>query len=591
MLKIRNFIIIAHIDHGKSTLSDSILKKCGIALSKKQQNPTLDDLKSEKDRGITIKSNCVSLNYKGYLLHLIDSPGHRDFNNEVRVAIQACDSAILLVDARSGVSARTLATLEQARAANLYIVPVINKVDVADQNQIEQCMYELMDLGFELEKILQVSGRTGLGVENLLDCIINDCPAPKQWPDNKLRALVIDCFFDKHIGVRILVRVFSGTIKKGDKLQIKDRSFNAVELKIKTPQFEKIDELQAGQLGNIVTQIKNPRDVAVGDIIFSPGLEINDMVGVTKPKAMVFCVLYSDDPDKADIVKDILEKYALNDAAFSFETEMSKVYGMCFKCGFLGLLHMEIVFERLLHEYNCDLVKAMPNVRYKVYLKNGEMKEICSAYDWLNENLIDYVEEPLADCIITAPAEYLGNLYSIFTSRRAFNIVTEQGESNKMIIKCSIPLSEVIYGLPDKVCEVTSGFGDFEYLESEYVKTNVGKMSVLINEVEVPELATIVHSDFAVQKARKITEKLAENIDREQIDIKIQAVFQGKILSRDTVKRYMSDVTSGCYGGDITRRKKLWENQAKGKKTMQSRYGAAVASRIDIPKLVKEINN
>lgn len=589
--KIRNFTIIAHVDHGKSTLSDYILKICDAKIPSNAPTQVLDDLKLEQERGITIKSTCVTLNYKDYKLHLIDSPGHRDFHTEVKAAVRACETAVLLVDVTSGVLARTLATLEEARNANLKIIPVLNKIDVADEIRINESMLELVNLGFDTDQIHKVSGKTGLGVVDLLNTIINDCDAPMGGTDT-LQALVLDCIFDEHVGVRALVRIFSGSITKGDRLKVNDTSFNVLDIKVKSPIFTKVDTLYAGELGFIDTKIKDPRKIVVGDTISIDGKE--SIMTIDKPKPMVFCILYSEDAKNANDVKDILEKYSLNDLGFSFEVQTSKFYGVCFKCGFLGLLHMEIVCERLLREYKCDLVKAMPNVRYKITpsIASGnpcESYEVYSAYDWPTDTVRYEVQEPIANCKIVIPEKYMGNIYVLITSKRATNMDNEV-YNDKIVISCDIPLAEVITGLYDRICTVTSGFGDFDYKESYYMVSDVKKVDIYINNEFVPELSSIVHSSVLQERCRKIVLTLKKHIERCQLKIKIQAKVGGKIYASEEISGFRKDVVSHCYGGDPTRKMKLWEQQKKGKKNLQERHGSSVVKYLNMPVLVREIN-
>jgi GTP-binding protein LepA len=600
--RIRNFIIIAHVDHGKSTLSDAILKLCNAPMPTKIASQVLDDLPLEQEKGVTIKSNCVTLEYNGYIFNLIDSPGHRDFDGEIKVAVKLCESAILLVDATCGVSARTLATLQEAKNENLHIIPVINKIDVAEPYQIDQCMMDLMNLGFDMDQVVNVSGKTGAGVDVLLNRIIMDCPAPFEHKLKTKSAVVLDCLFDKHIGVRIIARVLSGVIKVGDKLRINDCNFTVVDLKIKTPVLKSVTTLSAGEFGHIITQIKNPRNVSVGDmiiddkdVVIDDGLVANmNRFKTNKPKPMVFCVAYPEDSTNGEKVKDILEKYSLNDWGFSFDVQIDTMYGMCFKCGFRGLFHMEVVFARLEMEYNCSLVQTMPNVKYKIYEKNGSIHEISSAYDWLDESLIDYVEEPMAECVISVPEKFLGNIYALCMDKRATDLVTDQTDMQtpygpKYTIKCSIPLAEIIVGLHDKISGLTSGYGDFDYNQSLYVRSDVGELYVHLNGIKVPTFSTIVHTSSAERIARRLVHKILDVIPGEQIEIKIQALLRGRILARETKRPYRKDVTAHCYGGDRTRKMKLLEQQKRGKERMQEAQGEGFSGRIDTAKLAREV--
>ena len=586
--KIINFTIIAHVDHGKSTLADAILEACEAKMPHGAGAQFLDDLALERERGITIKSNCVNLKYKGVNLNLIDSPGHNDFNAEVRSSLAACENAVLVVDARSGVSARTVATFNQAKEAGLYIVPVINKIDVATEQQIDSCVIELANMGFDFDDILKISAKTRLGITDLLNAILVRCRSP-EIVNGPLQALVLDCLFDKHLGVRLLVRVFAGSVSKADRLECNGCSFKVVDLLIKEPIWGKVNSIDCGEIGTIITQVKDTKTLYPGCTINLEGQLTDPILRISKPKPMVYCVWYAEDRNRTDVVAKSLEQYQLNDNAFVFEKENSAVYGLCFKCGFLGLLHMEIVYERLLREYDCELVRAMPNVRYKVQMKSGELREIYSAYDWPEHGDIGKVEEPMSNCVVSCMDEHVGSIYTALTERRAVNIQHNYQEG-KNIILADIPLAEVIVGFPEVISSLTSGFGEFDYNLAEYSVCVADKLDILINAVSVPEFSIIVHELFAIAKARKLVDLLKELIPRAQVNIKIQACFRGKIVASSQISRYMSGVTDHCYGGDRTRRDKLLRNQAKGKERMQDLHGSSVASNIDVAKLVKMLN-
>ena len=576
--KIRNFCIIAHIDHGKSTLADRIIEKTGLLTSREMQEQILDNMDLERERGITIKSQAVRTVYKAkdgeeYIFNLIDTPGHVDFNYEVSRSLAACDGAILVVDASQGIEAQTLANVYLALDHDLDVFPVINKIDLpsADPDHVEAEIEDV--IGLEAHDAPRISAKTGLNIEDVLEAIVNRIPSPKGDPDAPLQALIFDSVYDPYKGVIIFCRVMEGTVKKGTRVRMMATGAEEEVVEVGyfgAGQFITCDELSAGMVGYITASIKNVRDTRVGDTVTDAARPCeNPLPGYKKVTPMVYCGLYPADGAKYNDLRDALEKLQLNDASLFYEPETSVALGFGFRCGFLGLLHLEIIQERLEREYNLDLVTTAPGVVYRVYKTNGEMIELTNPSNLPDSSEIEYMEEPIVSAEIMVTTEYVGSIMTLCQERRGVYLGMEYIETTRALLKYELPLNEIIYDFFDALKSRSRGYASFDYELKGYERSELVKLDILVNREEVDALSFIVHSASAYEKGRRMCEKLKEEIPRHLFEIPIQAAIGGKIIARETVKAVRKDVLAKCYGGDISRKRKLLEKQKEGKKRMR----------------------
>lgn len=576
---IRNFSIIAHIDHGKSTLADRLLELTSSVSDREMEDQLLDSMDLERERGITIKSHAVKLNYKAsdnenYELNLIDTPGHVDFNYEVSRSLAACEGAVLVVDATQGIEAQTLANTYLALDHNLEIVPVINKVDLPAAEP-ERVAKEIEDvIGLDCSEVPMISAKTGLNVEKVLEQIVRLIPPPQGDENAPLRALVFDSVYDSYKGVIVYVRVMDGSIKPGDmmKMMATGAEYSVVEVGYMRARYpEPCSGLCAGEVGYIAASIKTVSDARVGDTVTTADNPASEpLPGYKKVNPMVFCGVYPSDGADYENLKDALSKLQLNDASLSYEPETSGALGFGFRCGFLGLLHLEIIQERLEREYDLDLITTVPSVIYKVYLSDGSMVEIDNPCNYPDPALISYTEEPMTDAHVYAPPEYVGAIMDLCQDRRGIYKGMEYLAADRVDMHYELPLNEIVYDFFDVLKSRTKGYASFDYEQSEYVKSDLVKLDVLLNGEVIDALSFIIHSEKAYTKARKIAEKLKDNIPRQLFEIPIQIAIGGKVIARETVKALRKDVLAKCYGGDITRKKKLLEKQKEGKKRMKN---------------------
>ena len=576
---IRNFSIIAHIDHGKSTLADRMLEQTQSVALRDMTAQLLDNMDLERERGITIKAHAVKLDYKAkdgqdYVLNLIDTPGHVDFNYEVSRSLAACEGAVLIIDASQGIEAQTLANTYLALDHDLEIVPVINKIDLpaADPEGVARQVEDVIGLDCELAP--RVSAKTGLNVDQVLERIVQDVPAPKEADDTKpLRALIFDSVYDPYKGVIVYVRIMDGKIKAGDTMRMMatGAEFTVVEVGyMRATSMEPAKELTAGEVGYITASIKTVGDAQVGDTVTTaqnPATE--PLPGYRKVNPMVFCGVYPADGADYENLRDALEKLRLNDASLSYEPETSGALGFGFRCGFLGLLHLEIIQERLEREYNLDLVTTIPSVVYKIHLNDGSVIEIDNPTHYPDPATISYSEEPLVDAHIYSPQEYVGAIMDLCQDRRGVFKNMDYITPERVDIHYLLPLNEIIYDFFDVLKSRTKGYASFDYEIADYQRSDLVKLDVLLNGDTIDALSFIIHSEKAYAKARKIAEKLKEHIPRQMFEIPIQIAIGGKVIARETVKAMRKDVLAKCYGGDITRKKKLLEKQKEGKKRMR----------------------
>lgn len=576
--KIRNFCIVAHIDHGKSTLADRIIEKTGLLTSREMQAQILDNMDIERERGITIKAQCVRIVYKAndgeeYIFNLIDTPGHVDFNYEVSRSLAACEGAILVVDAAQGIEAQTLANVYLALDNNIEVMPVINKIDLPSADP-DRVINEIEDvIGIEAQDAPKISAKSGLNIEEVLEQIVTKIPAPTGSVDNPLKALIFDSIYDSYKGVIVFCRIFDGVVKPGSKIKMMATKTVAdvVEVGIfGAGQFIPVDELSAGMVGYITASLKNVKDTTVGDTIT---LEDNPceeaLPGYKKVNPMVYCGLYPTDGAKYPDLRDALEKLQLNDASLSFEAETSLALGFGFRCGFLGLLHLEIIQERLEREYNLDLITTAPGVIYKVHKTDGTVIELTNPSNLPDPSNIDYMEEPFVSAEIMVTTEFLGPIMQLCQERRGVYLGMEYMEETRALLRYDLPLNEIIYDFFDALKSRSKGYASFDYEMKDYVKSELVKLDILINKEEVDALSFIVHSDTAYDRGKKMCEKLKKEIPRHLFEIPIQAAVGSKIIARETVKAVRKDVLAKCYGGDITRKRKLLEKQKEGKKRMR----------------------
>ncbi len=573
---IRNFCIIAHIDHGKSTLADRLIESTGTVSQRDIVDQLLDTMDLERERGITIKSQAVRMIYKKdgeeYELNLIDTPGHVDFTYEVSRSLAACEGAILVVDASQGIEAQTLANVYLAMDNDLEIIPVINKIDLPSARP-DEIKTEIEDvLGIEAQNAPLISAKQGIGITEVLDAIVEKLPAPKGDPDAPLKALVFDSFYDNYKGAISYVRVFEGTVKAGMEIKFMSsgKAFDAVEVGVFAPELIPAKELKAGDVGYITASIKNVADTRVGDTITGAENPTTEALpGYKKITPMVYCGIYPADGAKYDDLRDALDKLQLNDASLIFDPEVSVALGFGFRCGFLGLLHMEIIQERLEREFDLDLVTTAPSVAYKVHLMSGEEMEIENPTNLPDPSTIDYMEEPVAEVSVMTPDEYVGAVMELCQDKRGTFKNMEYIEKTRVLLHYDVPLNEIIYDFFDQLKSKTRGYASMDYEVKGYEKSDLVKLDLLLNGDICDALSLIVHRDRAYPRGRAIAEKLKEVIPRQMFEIPIQAAIGGKIIARETVKAMRKDVLAKCYGGDISRKKKLLEKQKEGKKRMR----------------------
>ena len=576
--KIRNFCIVAHIDHGKSTLADRIIERTGLLTSREMQAQVLDNMDLERERGITIKAQTVRTIYKAkdgeeYIFNLIDTPGHVDFNYEVSRSLAACDGAILVVDAAQGIEAQTLANVYLALDHDLEVFPVINKIDLPSAEP-ERVKEEIEDvIGLEAQDAPLISAKNGIGIDDVLEAIVQKIPAPKGDPDNPLKALIFDSLYDSYKGVIIFCRLMEGRVSKGTSIRMMATGAVADVVEVGyfgAGQFIPCEELSAGMVGYITASIKNVKDTAVGDTITDRNRPCAEpLPGYKKVNSMVYCGVYPADSAKYPDLRDALEKLQLNDASLNYEPETSIALGFGFRCGFLGLLHLEIIQERLEREYNLDLVTTAPGVIYKVHRTNGEVIELTNPSNLPDPSEIEYMEEPVVSAEIMVTTEFIGPIMELCQERRGRYLGMEYMEATRALLRYELPLNEIIYDFFDALKSRSRGYASFDYELKDYEQSELVKLDILINKEEVDALSFIVHKDNAYERGRKMCEKLKDEIPRHLFEIPIQAAVGGKVIARETVKAMRKDVLAKCYGGDITRKKKLLEKQKEGKKRMR----------------------
>ena len=576
--KIRNFCIVAHIDHGKSTLADRIIERTGLLTSREMQAQVLDNMDLERERGITIKAQTVRTIYKAkdgeeYVFNLIDTPGHVDFSYEVSRSLAACDGAILVVDAAQGIEAQTLANVYMALDHNLNVFPVINKIDLPSAEP-ERVIAEIEDIiGLEAHDAPLISAKNAIGIEEVLEKIVEKIPAPVGNPLNPLQALIFDCIYDSYKGVIVFCRIMEGTVKKGTPIRMMATmaETEVVEVGYFGPgRFIPCDELSAGMVGYITASIKNVKETAVGDTITESGRPCeNPLPGYKKVNSMVYCGLYPADGAKYPDLRDALEKLKINDASLNYEPETSIALGFGFRCGFLGLLHLEIIQERLEREYNLDLVTTAPGVIYKVHKTNGDMIELTNPSNLPEPTEIAYMEEPIVSAEIMVTTEFIGLIMELCQERRGRYLGMEYMEETRALLKYELPLNEIIYDFFDALKSRSKGYASFDYEMKGYEESELVKLDILINREEVDALSFIVHKESAYERGRRMCERLKDEIPRHLFEIPIQAAVGNKVIARETVKAMRKDVLAKCYGGDITRKKKLLEKQKEGKKRMR----------------------
>ncbi len=575
---IRNFCIIAHIDHGKSTLADRIIEKTGLLTLREMQDQVLDNMDIERERGITIKAQTVRTVYTAqngqeYIFNLIDTPGHVDFNYEVSRALAACDGAVLVVDAAQGIEAQTLANVYMALDHDLDVFPVINKIDLpsADPDRVVEEIEDV--IGIEAHDAPRISAKTGLNVEDVLEAIVEKIPAPTGDPDAPLKALIFDSLYDPYKGVIIFCRIKEGAVKKGTPIKMMATGAEADVVEVGyfgAGRFIPCEELSAGAVGYITASIKNVKDTEVGDTVTNRSAPCSQpLPGYKKVTSMVYCGLYPADSAKYPDLRDALEKLQLNDASLFFEPETSLALGFGFRCGFLGLLHLEIIQERLEREYNLDLVTTAPGVIYRVYKKDGQMIQLTNPSNLPDPTEIDYMEEPIVSAEIMVTTEFVGAIMKLCQERRGVYLGMEYMEETRALLKYELPLNEIIYDFFDALKSRSRGYASFDYDLKGYERSELVKLDILVNREEVDALSFIVHAASAYERGRKMCEKLKEEIPRHLFEIPIQAAVGGKIIARETVKAMRKDVLAKCYGGDITRKRKLLEKQKEGKKRMR----------------------
>jgi GTP-binding protein LepA len=582
--RIRNFSIVAHIDHGKSTLADRLIQSTGTVADRDMKEQLLDSMDIERERGITIKANTVRIDYKAndgqdYVLNLIDTPGHVDFAYEVSRSMRAVEGSLLVVDASQGVEAQTLANVYQALDAGHEIVPVLNKIDLpaAEPDRIKAQIEDV--IGLDASDAVLISAKSGLGIPDVLEAIVHRLPAPKGDRNAPLKAMLVDSWYDPYLGVVVMVRVMDGVLKRGDRIRMMQT--NAVypidKLAVLRPQMVDIDELGPGEIGVLTAQIKQVRDTRVGDTITHERKGAAEALPGFKPaQPVVFCGLFPVDAADFEDLRDAIEKLALNDASFSFEMETSAALGFGFRCGFLGLLHLEVIRDRLEREYDIDLITTAPSVVYHLYMRDGTMRELSNPADMPDLTLVDHLEEPRIKATILVPDDYLGAVLKLCQDRRGEQLDLSYAGSRAMAVY-DLPLNEVVFDFYDRLKSVTTGYASFDYQITGYREDNLVKMSILVNDEPVDALSMMVHRDRAEMRGRAMVEKLKDLIPRHMFKIPIQAAIGGKVIARETLSALRKDVTAKCYGGDATRKRKLLDKQKAGKKKMRQ-FG-----KVDIP--------
>ena len=581
---IRNFSIVAHIDHGKSTLADRLIQSTGTVKDRDMKEQLLDSMDIERERGITIKANTVRIEYNAedgerYILNLIDTPGHVDFAYEVSRSMRAVEGSLLVVDSTQGVEAQTLANVYQAIDADHEIVPVLNKIDLpaSDCDRVAEQIEDV--IGIDASDAIQVSAKTGIGIKETLEAIVKRLPAPKGDKTAPLQAMLVDSWYDSYLGVVVLVRIIHGVLKKGDRVKMMSNgSVHYVDrIGVFRPEMEHVTELGPGEIGFITASIKQVRDTRVGDTITheKKGAE-TALPGFKPSQPVVFCGLFPVDSSEFEDLRDAIEKLALNDASFSFEMETSAALGFGFRCGFLGLLHLEVIRDRIEREYNIELITTAPSVIYHIYMRDGEMIELHNPADMPDLSKVDHLEEPRIKATILVPDEYLGDVLKLCQDRRGIQQDLTYAGSRAMVVY-DLPLNEVVFDFYDRLKSVTKGYASFDYQMTEYRRDNLVKMSILVNDEPVDALSVMVHRDRAETRGRAMCEKLKDLIPRHMFKIPIQAAIGGKVIARETLAALRKDVTAKCYGGDATRKRKLLDKQKAGKKKMRQ-FG-----RVDIP--------
>ncbi len=582
--KIRNFSIVAHIDHGKSTLADRLIQQTGTVAERDMEAQMLDTMDIEKERGITIKANSVRIEYtandgQDYILNLIDTPGHVDFAYEVSRSMRAVEGSLLVVDASQGVEAQTLANVYHALDADHEIVTVLNKIDLpaAEPEQVAEQIEDV--IGIDASDAVMISAKTGIGIDLVLEAIVTRLPAPKGTRDAPLKAMLVDSWYDAYLGVVVLVRIIDGVLKKGDKIHLMNTSatYAVDRVGVFRPQMEPIDELGPGEMGYLTASIKQVRDTAVGDTItHDKGRCVEALPGFAPSQPVVFCGLFPVDNAEFEDLREAISKLSLNDASFSHEMETSAALGFGFRCGFLGLLHLEVIRDRLEREYDIDLITTAPSVIYHVHMRDGEVMDLHNPADMPDMTHVDHIEEPRIKATILVPDEYLGDVLKLCQDRRGIQQDLTYAGSRAMVVY-DLPLNEVVFDFYDRLKSVTKGYASFDYTMEDYREDFLVKMQVLVNDEPVDALSTMVHRDRAEARGRAMVEKLKDLIPRHMFKIPIQAAIGGRIIARETLSAMRKDVTAKCYGGDISRKKKLLDKQKKGKKKMRQ-FG-----KVDIP--------
>ena len=579
--KIRNFAIIAHIDHGKSTLADRLLELTNTIEKRELNSQHLDTMDLEKERGITIKLNAAQIKYKDYIFHLIDTPGHVDFTYEVSRSLAACEGALLLVDASQGIEAQTLSNVYLALENNLEIIPVINKIDLPSAN-VEKVKAEIENvIGIPADDAILISAKNGIGIEDVLNAIIERIPAPKDCDDQKpLKALVFDSYFDPYRGVILLIRLFNGTLKVGDEFLFMStkKTFKVIELGIKKPHEEKKEELVAGEVGWVAAAIRDAKDVSVGDTITLVNNPTETpLPGYKKLNPVIFCGFYPVDTVDYDKMKDALIKISLSDSSITYTPETSKALGFGFRIGFLGLLHMEILKERLEREFNISIIATTPSVEFEIYKTNGQMSIISNPTDFPDKTTIDHIKEPFIRATILVNNEFIGPIMELCQNKRGVYVDLEYIDNIRKKLTYELPLVEIIYDFFDKLKSASKGYASFDYEIIETRTSDLEKVDILLNGEKVDAFSFIVHKEFAYTRSRDLTKKLKEVIPKQNFEIPVQAAIGNKIIARETIKAYRKDVTAKLYGGDVTRRQKLLKKQKEGKKRSKA-FG-----RVEVP--------